>query len=429
MKRLLLLALLCPAIGFAQQRQYIDVGSPNFRPLPIAIAPFQARPEAQIDSNEIFQVLRDDLTLSGLFDIIDPRSFLADPQEGLAPSQIRFAAWSDVGAEGLIKALVTRTTDGFHAEMHLYEVRSGKEVLGRAYDDGPQRGRSVAHRFADEVVQYYTREPSVFRTKIAAIRRNRTGRDLVIFDADGKNPQVVLQESGLALLPAWRPDGRELLFTDYRGGRPDLWAFGLSGRTLRKVVGIGDMSTGGVYSPDGKRMAFTASENGNSDIFVANADGSNAKRLTRDPATDTSPSWSPDGKRIAFVSNRAGNPHIYVMNADGSEQRRITFQGNYNTTPRWSPRGDLIAFTARDERKVFDIFTVSPDTTNISRVTQNQGLTNEEPSWAPNGRLLVFVSDRTGRPQLVISTVNGDRQRIVTSDPGELSTPAWGPLP
>ncbi|HEX9291644.1 MAG TPA: protein TolB, partial [Anaeromyxobacteraceae bacterium] len=114
--------------------------------------------------------------------------------------------------------------------------------------------------------------------------------------------------------------------------------------------------------------------------------------------------------------------------ADGSAQRRLTFQGTYNQTPRWSPRGDLIAFTARDERKVFDVFTISPDTGKIQRVTQDQGRTNEEPTWAPTGRLLAFTSDRQGRPQLVVSSPNGDRQTLVTREGTELATPAWGPL-
>jgi TolB protein len=117
------------------------------------------------------------------------------------------------------------------------------------------------------------------------------------------------------------------------------------------------------------------------------------------------------------------------MNANGSDPKRLTFQGNYNQTPRWSPRGDLIAFTARDERKVFDVFTVAPDTGKIQRVTQDQGRTNEEPSWAPNGRLLVFTSDRNGRPQLVISTPDGTRQKVITNDGVELAMPAWGPFP
>jgi TolB protein len=158
-----------------------------------------------------------------------------------------------------------------------------------------------------------------------------------------------------------------------------------------------------------------------------NADGSGLQRLTRDPATDSSPTWSPDGRRLAFVSSRSGNPHIFVMNADGSSPRRITFQGNYNQTPRWSPRGDLIAFCARDERKVFDIFVVSVDTGRVARVTQDQGRTNEEPSWAPNGRLLTFSSDRGGHTQLVVSTVDGERQTVVT-DGGDVTMPAWGPL-
>ena len=116
------------------------------------------------------------------------------------------------------------------------------------------------------------------------------------------------------------------------------------------------------------------------------------------------------------------------MKADGSEQRRLTFQGNYNQTPQWSPRGDLIAFTARDERRVFDLFAVAIDGGRIQRLTQDQGRTNEEPSWAPNGRMVAFTSDRGGVPQLVVADPGGERQTVISSG-AELMTPAWGPLP
>jgi TolB protein len=428
MHRLLATLLFVPATALAQQRQYIDVGSPDFRPLPVAIAPFQADADARGSAGEVSLTLGDDLVLSGIFEVVDPKSFLADPAEGLTAPTIRFTRWADVGAEGLLKAQVRKAGNGVSGELHLFEVRAAKEVLFRVYK-GARSSRALAHQMADDVVQYYTREPGVFRTRIAAIRKVKGARELVLFDADGKDPEVVDREPGIAVLPAWRPDGSEILFTSYRSGRPELWALELASRRVRAVLDLGELSTGGAFSPDGKRIAFTASEDGNSDVWVVNADGTSPRRLTRDPATDTSPTWSPDGKRIAFVSNRSGNPHLYVMNADGSNQRRLTFQGNYNQTPRWSPRGDLIAFTARDERKVFDVFTVSPETGKIGRVTQDQGLTNEEPSWAPNGRLLVFTSDRNGLPQLVISTPTGDRQKVVTRDAAELATPAWGPLP
>jgi TolB protein len=285
----------------------------------------------------------------------------------------------------------------------------------------------VGHLLADEIVRYYTGERGVFGTKIAAIRQGRNGRDLVVYDVDGKNPQVLYQEQ-YALLPAWRPDGGALAFTSYRSGRPEIWTIDLATRTPRRLVAVGELSTGAAWSPDGARVAFAASTGGNSDVYVVNADGSNLVRLTRDPANDSSPTWSPDGRRIAFVSSRSGNPHIYVMNADGSDQRRLTFKGNYNQIPRWSPRGDLIAFTARDERKAFDVFVISPDNGKVTRVTQGQGSTNEAPTWAPNGRLLAFVSDRGGRSQIVVSTVDGSQQTIVTTDAGDVRMPAWGPL-
>jgi TolB protein len=289
--------------------------------------------------------------------------------------------------------------------------------------------RTLGHRIADAVLRYYTQEPGIFSTRIAAVRKTKEGRELILFDVDGKRPQVLLAEKLLILMPAWRPDGKELLVTSYRNGRPELWAYRLADRSFRKLIAVGPLTMGGVYSPDGTRIAFTASQNGGTtDVWVADADGGNPRRLTREPSDDLSPCWSPDGKRIAFVSNRPGSPQIYVMNADGGNPVRLTFQGNYNQTPQWSPRGDLIAFTARDERKVFDVFTVSPDTGKVERVTQNQGATNEEPTWAPNGRLLAFTSDRRGTPQLVVSSVDGDRQVVVTEGKAAIATPSWGPL-
>jgi TolB protein len=426
MRRILpLLAALAAAPALAQDRVYLDVGSPNFQPVPIAVADFVGEGDAR--GRDVAEVVRSDLTLSGLFDVLDPKGFLADASEGYAAPTIRFTRWADVGAEGLAKARVRRAGAELEGELHLYDVRAGREALATTVRASAADPRALGHRISDEIVRHYTREPGVFSTKLAAIRKARGIFELVLFDADGKNPRVLLSERTILLTPAWRPDGKEILVTSYRGGRPEIWSYRLADRAFRRLAPIPN-AMGGVFSPDGTRIAFTASEGGNSDVWVMNADGSGARRLTRDPSLDLSPAWSPDGRRIAFVSDRAGTPQLYVMSADGSNARRLTFQGNYNQTPQWSPRGDLVAFTARDERKVFDVFVISPESGRIERVTQDQGRTNEEPSWAPNGRLLVFKTDRNGAAQLVVADARGDRQTVVAGGVGELSAPAWGPL-
>jgi TolB protein len=418
------IALAVPAS--AQERPTLVIDSPRFQPLPIAIAPFQGEgPSAA----EVTEVVRNDLALSGLFDVLDPRGFLADPSEGWAAPTIRFARWTDVGAEALAKARLRTVNGELEAEIHLYEVRAGREVLVKRHRSAASDPRAVGHLLADEIVRYYTREPGVFATKVVAIRKARGLWDLVMFDADGKNPRVLLSEKSILLAPAWRPDGKAVLVTSYRSGRPELWLYTVAERAFRRLAAIPG-AMGGVYSADGAQIAFTLTSGANTDVWVMRADGSGAKRLTREPALDLSPTFSPDGKRIAFVSDRAGTPQIYVMNADGSGVRRLTYQGNYNQTPTWSPRGDVIAFTARDERKVFDVFVISTDTGRIDRITQDQGRTNEEPSWAPNGRLMSFKTDRGGGLfQLVVSDAKGERQTVVASGGGgELSAPAWGPI-
>jgi TolB protein len=419
---LALFALALAAAPRAQERTYVDVGSPNFQPLPIAVAPFQG--EA---ADAVAEVVRADLALSGLFDVLDPKGFLADAAEGYAAPSIRFARWADVGADGLAKARLSRSGAELAGELHLYEVRAGRELLAKTVRAPAADARALGHRLADEIVRHYTREPGVFSTRIVAIRKARGLFELVLFDADGKNPRVLLSERTILLTPAWRPDGSEILVTSYRSGYPELWTYRLADRAFRRLAPIRN-AMGGVYSPDGRRVAFTASEGGNSDVWLMNADGTGPRRLTSHPALDLSPAWSPDGARLAFVSDRAGTPQLYVMGADGSDPKRLTFQGNYNQTPQWSPRGDQIAFTARDERKVFDVFVVAPASGRVDRITQDQGRTNEEPSWAPNGRLVVFKSDRNGAAQLVISDPRGERQTVVAGGVGELSAPAWGPL-
>jgi TolB protein len=413
-----------PAAG--AERPTLIIGSPSFQPLPIAISAFVGDGDAR-GAAETTDVVRGDLALSGLFDVLDPRGFLADPSEGFSPASIRFARWSDVGAEGLVRARVRREGADAVADLHVYEVRAGREMLSATLRAHLAQQRALGHRIADAIIRLYTGEPGVFSTQIAAIRKAKGLFELVLFDADGRNPRVLLSERSILLAPAWRPDGKEILLTSYRGGRPELWALRLADKAFRRVGQVPN-SMGGVYSPDGKRIAFAATEGGNSDVWVMDAEGGNARRITSDPALDLSPSWSPDGKKIAFVSDRAGTPQIYVMNADGSNVRRLTFQGNYNQTPQWSPRGDLLAFTARDERKVFDLFVVSIDSGKIDRITQDQGRTNEDPTWAPTGRLIAFRSDRSGAAQLLVSDPKGDRQTAVAGGVGDLSAPAWGPL-
>ena len=420
-----------PASALAQSgsgtRAVIEIGSPDFRPYPIAIPDVRdAGGKASPAAEALISTLRWDFELAATFKVLDPKGYLADPaKEGLAAASIKFADWVNVGAEGLIKAGVTEGADGLKVDLRFYDVASGRQLVQKSYAGVAADARRFAHAFADEVVYFLTGTKGIFRTKISAVRKTKTGRELVVMDLDGQNRKYVTNNGSINLLPAWSRDGTQLIFTSYIRHNPNLYSIPVLGGQPKLLSGERGLNTGGVMSPDGKRIALTLSRDGNSEIYVMNADGTNLVRLTNEWAIDSSPSWSPDGKQIAFVSSRWGDPHIFVMNADGSGVRRITDRGTYNQTPDWSPKGDLIAFTARDERNVFDIFTVNASTKEIRRLTQDQG-NNEEPSFSPSGTHIVFTSTREGTSQVWVMAMDGSNQRQVTKT-GSYATPAWSP--
>jgi TolB protein len=424
MKRLLLCALAVSAAARAQ-RPTIDVSGARVQAYPLALAASSGAPEGR----EVMEVLAADFDRSGLFRLLDPRGFLADPsKEGLTPQSIDFSKWTAIGAQALVKAVASTQGDTVRVDFHLYDVPHASELLHGEYS-APRAGlRQIAHRFGDDVVRSFTQEPGVFQTRLAYVREVENGKQIVVADSDGFSPQQVTSSS-INLLPAWMPGGRSLAFTSFReGGGAHVYQVDIATRAVQPLVRMGDFATGAVFSPDGVRFAYSSSQAENTDVWLSPVEGGIVRRLTDSRGIDISASWSPDGKRIAFVSDRAGSPQIYTMAMDGTDVRRITFQGNYNQEPAWSPKGDLIAFSGRDEHRVFDLYVINVQSGKVTRLTQSQG-TNEKPSWAPNGRQLVFSSTRSGKKQLWTILPDGLNARQLTNESRGASDPAWGPLP
>lgn len=412
---------LLPALALAQA-PVIQISGANFKPLPVAVPPPLADAGSRQAARELDEALLFDLAASGLFKVLDRKSFLADAREGLDAEGINFRRWADVGADMLVKTQVSKAGDTVAGELRLYAVAAGREELKVAQQGAARNPRALAHHFAGEVYRHLTGERGPFGARLTFVKRNGADREVWLADWDGRNAEPVAQ-SGINILPTVTPGNDAVAFTSYRQGRPELFV-GAPGR-ISVLATRGGMPMGITYSPDGTRAAWAISSGEAAQIWIGNADGTGARALTDSASLNTSPSFSPDGKRLAFVSSRGGSPQIYVMNVDGSGTTRLTFQGSYNTTPEWSPRGDVVAFTARDERNAFDLFTVNVETRQVARLTQDQG-NNEEPSFSANGRLIVFSSTRGGGSQLYVMTADGSNQLPLPTGKGHFATPDWG---
>ncbi len=408
---------------------FLDFSAPTISKLPVAIQTFKNLnnvPEDAAIGKDLHETISDDLAFSGLFQIIDPVSFIEDPETSETdPAKIHFPDWTVVGADVLIKGVFSRNNDQIKVEFHLYDVITQKEVVGKRYYGKMGDIRKIAHKFANEMVKQITGEAGIFDTRIVYLSSLNGMNEIHIMDYDGHNNQMLLQEKSIVISPRWSSDGEKIIFTSYREGNPDLYQITIRTRSIQKISGEPGINTGGSYSPGGGRLAYVMSKDGNPEIYILDKYSKKPKRLTNNWATDVSPMWAPNGKKIAFMSDRAGSPQIYVMDYKGDNSQRVTFQGKYNATPDWSPRGDRIALSSIVDGH-FQIATVKPDGSQMYIVTANAG-NNESPSWSPDGRFLCFNSTMNGKSDIYIMNANGANLRRVTSNSARNSAPNWSP--
>jgi len=364
-------------------------------------------------SGKVQSIASRDLELSSLFKVLDPRSFLADDEEG----EFDADAWRTAGAQGVIQGNAKVSGSKVRLSLKLYETARGSTpVLSKSYNGSQEDVRDHVHAFVNDVIGYFTGERGIFGSRIAFARAIARGRkEIYTVEMDGSNLQGVTSNKSINTMPAWAPGGG-LFYTSFIKGSAQIFRTG----RRRAVLAEEGLNMGVAVAPSGGRMAVVLSRDGNAEIYLANLDGSGLRNLTNHPGIDVSPTWSPDGSQLAFVSNRHGSPQIFVMGSGGGAPRRITFAGSYNQTPSWCPRGDnpVIAFTGADGG-TFDIFTVASSGGAINRLTQAQGR-NSDPAWSPDGRLLAFWSSRGG---IHLMTPEGLNQQLILR--GNAETLRW----
>lgn len=435
-RTLLILSVVGVSVLTAHAKVYIDIDSPGFRRLPLAVLSLDPEPGGSpcpdpTISKDLEQVLLQDLDVSGYFRTLSPEAFLVDRKDvPLYPGKIDYRAWSLIGAEALILMRTTCKGGEIETESQLLDVLTGKLLTWKRYRSEVSGYRRVAHRFANEVMQELTAKPGAFDTRIAYIS-NATGfKELHVMDYDGYGPRKLTDLRSISLSPAWSPDSGRIAFTSFWRRNPGVYLLDLTGRSplQRLLAGFSPLSSGATWSPDGQWIAFSASIDGNTELFrVRDGGGVEPERLTKNWAIDVSPSWSPDGKDIVFVSDRAGRPDLYILDPESGRLRRLTFEGSYNADPEWSPLGDGIAYVSRVGGN-FQVFRIRPDGTDRKQLTDGRG-DHLNPSWSPDGRLIAYSSNQGGSSDLYLMRADGTGVKRLTWTAHEETDPVWSPRP
>ena len=406
----------------------IDITQGTLTPIPIAVPQFLGDDPRFV--TEVTNVITADLERSGLFNPLDPASFIDRIRDFNAPP--RFQDWRAIGAQALVVGRAGLSADGrYFSEFKLYDVLSQRSLTTSRFADSAINWRRLAHRIADKVYERLTGESGTFDTQIAFIDetgpKDRRRKRLALMDQDGANVRLLSQGGELVLTPRFSPSAQEIAYLQYVDEQPRVLLMNLASGQREMVGNFPGMTFAPRFAPDGQRIVMTIGEGGASAIVEMDLRSRQTRRLTQLAGIDTGPCYSPDGRRIVFESDRDGGQQLHVMNMDGSAPRRISSGEGRYATPVWSPRGDLIAFTKQTGGN-FLIGVMRPDGSGERILAE--GYHNEGPTWSPNGRVILFFREgqgASGGPKLYCVDLTGYNERQVLT-PAFGSDPAWGPL-
>lgn len=288
-----------------------------------------------------------------------------------------------------------------------------------------------------------------------------TRSSVVVVPASGGPTRVVAHD---AMLPSWRPDGRQIgvVYGDWRwvdwainwdGGAVDVDTSGEAVGPIRPVITGYHEDFQPVWSPNGRWVAYHShrartpvpsyfAPGHSDDIWLRHA-GAPARDSTEIRLTDFGweagpPDWSRDGTRLLFVSwERGGEPGVsypYLVAIDTATGRADAhvrlplFKQIHNAVwAAWSPVTDDVALEEDLGGGRHALWVEESNGDRAVKVTEYPMQTYGGVSWTPDGKALVYAALSNGRMQLFVIAADGGTPRQLTHDSANVFLPRVSP--
>jgi len=430
--RPLLSLFIAIALGVAAQNARavleINITQGMEKALPIAIVPFRWDGPPDTQPLDMHVTISNDLARSGRF---RPMADADLPQRPAQLDQINFRDWRLLGMENLVVGMLRALPDGtFEVEFRLVDVYKGTQIAGFRIPATRRQLRRTAHRISDIVFEKLTGIRGAFDTRIAYVTLKKSpdgGRhySLQISDADGFNPQTLLESDEPLMSPAWSPDGTRIAYVSFEKRNSAVYVQDVTTGQRDRLAANPGINSAPAWSPDGTRLALTLSKDGDPEIYVMDLATRNLRRLTNNRAIDTEPAWSPDGTTLAFTSDRGGSPQVYRVSSAGGDAQRLTFEGVYNARPRYAPDGRSLAIV-HGGSGVYRIAMLDLQGGYLDILTRAR--LDEAPSFSPNGSMIIYATTGARGAELAAVSADGRVHQRLAPQEGEVQEPAWGPF-
>lgn len=443
--RWITLSLLISLSCVVQARLEIEITKGISAAVPIAVTPFQFK--GYPNTEDIAQVVQDDLRMSGYFNPLSRNSF----PMGVNLASVPIDTWQSMGVENVVLGDIIESQPGrYTVRFELWDVYKSKEkgsqvkqgelvvsgaknhiLLSQTFNNiSAEQFRALAHHISDVIFEKLTGIRGAFSTRIAYVLAKDldASREYVleVADVDGFNPKPLMRSKEPIMSPSWSPDGKRLAFVSFENNRSQIYIIDVATGQRSQVSKFPGINGAPAWSPDGRKLAVVLSKEENPNIYIIDLVSRSVQQLTTGLNISTEPSWSPDGKRLLFTSNRGGKPQIYEFDFATAQTKRLTFDGSYNARASYTPDGKAIVMIHQNgdgQYRIAKQSLVNGELTYLTFARQD-----ESPSVSPNGAMVLYGTQVGERGVLGVVSIDGRGQLRLPAREGSVQEPAWSPF-
>ncbi|MDT8428231.1 MAG: Tol-Pal system beta propeller repeat protein TolB [Pseudomonadales bacterium] len=433
MKNSLLTTLLsfvfCTGVFAAELNIEITSGVDN--PIPIAIVPFAMEGDLTGASEDVAQIVSNDLEQVGEFRALSRANMLSLPSEA---SAVHFRDWRILAQQYLLVGKVTRSAGSqlVQVQYEFFDINREQMLVGEVLTGNITQLRDIGHEISNVIYQQVTGRRGAFTTQILYVSAENVSEELTWFrlelaDYDGRRSQVLVESQEPIMSPAWSPDGQQIAYVSFESTLPRIYIQTLATGERRQITNFSGLNSSPVWSPDGQKLAMVLSKDGSPDIYVMDLRTNELRQITNHPRAETEPSWTLDSQTVIFTSDRTGQPQIYQSGLDGGFPERLTFDCFYCAKGRLLPDGVNLVHVRRETRQdnSYRIAILNVETARIITLTDTS--LDESPSVAPNGSMIMFATKHNGRGVLEAVSIDGRVKFRLPSAQGDVREPSWSP--
>ncbi len=351
----------------------------------IAIIEDQATAYSGTHHEKMFSLLKDDIKLSGHFNLDETRREGNFNENSMIPPELH-------DREYILKYSFSASEDTL--DIKLLRVYDNTVIFKKGYSvNSPKRYPILAHNAIVDINSALNYDDISWMKRYLIFSKYIGSRKSDIWVADYTLTfSKVIVRGGLNIFPKWANSKQTAFYyTSYNHKLPTLYRVDMRTGDRKKIISSQGMLVCSDVSEDGSRLLLTMAPKGQPDIYEYEL-GGGLRQITKFGGIDVNGKYLGDGSRIVFVSDRMGTPNIYLKSIGSSSVEKVGLYGNNNSS--CDAFSQYILYSVKEGKSV-NIYLGSAYSSYIRPLTSN-GI-NRFPRFSNNGKVVLYIKQNGGR--------------------------------